>query len=107
MAHYLIQGSYTPETWAKLLKNPQDRGQAIRPMVEKLEGKLVSFYNSFGEYDVAVIVQVPNNVNAAALSLAAVSSGSMKNIKTTPLMTADEGMEAMRKAAAAGYRPPS
>jgi uncharacterized protein with GYD domain len=107
MAHYLIQGSYTADAWAKLVKSPQDRGQAIKPIVEKLDGKLLSFYNSFGEHDVVVIVEMPNNVSAAALSLAAYSGGALKNIKTTPLMTAAEGMDAMRKAAAAGYRPPS
>ena len=106
MAHYMIQASYTAEAWSKLIKSPQDRGQAIRPMIEKLGGKLVSFYNSFGEHDVLVIVQVPDNVSAAALSLAAVAGGAMKGIKTTPLMTAEEGMEAMRKAAVAGYRAP-
>jgi len=106
MAHYMIQASYTAEAWSRLIKSPQDRGQAIRPIIEKLDGKLVSFYNSFGEYDVVVIAQVPNNVSAAALSLAAVAGGALKGIRTTPLMTAEEGMEAMRKAAAAGYRPP-
>jgi uncharacterized protein with GYD domain len=61
---------------------------------------------SFGEYDAHVILQAPDNVTAAALSLAAAAGGSVKAVRTTPLMTMEEGMEAMRKAAAAGYRPP-
>jgi uncharacterized protein with GYD domain len=107
MAYYLIQAAFTPESWAKLVKNPQDRKAAIAPMVEKLGGRLESYWYSFGDYDSVVIVQVPDNVTAAALSLAASSAGALKGIKTTPLMTSEEGMAAMRKAAGAGYRPPN
>jgi uncharacterized protein with GYD domain len=106
MAYYLIQAAFTPESWAKLVKSPQDRKAAIAPMVEKLGGRLESYWYSFGDYDSVVIVQVPDNVTAAALSLAASAAGALKGIKTTPLMTSEEGMEAMRKAAGAGYRPP-
>jgi len=107
MAYYLIQSAFTPEAWAKLLKNPQDRRQAIAPMLEKLGGRLESYWIAFGDYDSVVIVQAPDNVTAAALSLAASAGGALKAIKTTPLMTMEESMEAMRKAASAGYRPPS
>jgi uncharacterized protein with GYD domain len=106
MAYYLIQAAFTPESWAKLVKSPQDRKAAIAPMVEKLGGRLESYWYSFGDYDSVVIVQVPDNVTAAALSLAASAAGALKGIKTTPLMTSEEGMAAMRKAAGAGYRPP-
>lgn len=106
MAYYLIQAAFTPEAWAKMVKSPQDRKAAIAPMIEKLGGRLESYWISFGDYDAAVILQAPDNVTAAALSLAASAGGSVKAIKTTPLMTMEEGMEAMRKAAAAGYRAP-
>ena len=107
MAYYLIQAAFTPEAWAKLVKNPQDRRQAIAPMIEKLGGRLENYWIAFGDYDSVVIVQAPDNVTAAALSLAASAGGALKAIKTTPLMTSEEAMEAMRKAATAGYRPPS
>lgn len=107
MAYYLIQGAFTPEAWAKLVKSPQDRRQALAPMMEKLGGRLESYWISFGEYDAVIICQAPDNVTAAALSLAGAAGGALRAIKTTPLMTMEEGMEAMRKAAAAGYRPPS
>jgi len=54
-----------------------------------------------------LIVEGMDNVTAAALSVGATAGGAIKSIKTTPLMTVEEGMEAMRKAAAAGYRPPA
>ena len=106
MPHYMIQAAYTPETWAGLAKQPQDRSRAIRPMVKNLKGRLVSYYNSFGDYDVVVIVELPDNEAAAAIAIAAAAGGALKAIKTTPLMTAQEGLNAMRKAMKAAYQPP-
>jgi len=71
-----------------------------------LGGRIESAYYAFGEYDVVGIMEMPDNVSAAALSLAASAGGAMKAIKTIPLMTIEEGIEAMRKAAGSGYRPP-
>lgn len=107
MAHYMIQAAYTPDAWAGLVKNPQDRAEAIRPAVEALGGKLVSFYMCFGDYDALGIAEMPDNVSAAAFSIAVSAGGAVKAAKTTPLMTVQEGMEAMRKAGQAAYRPPS
>jgi uncharacterized protein with GYD domain len=106
MAYYLIQAAFTPEAWGRLLKNPQDRREAVRPMIERMGGKLEGYWVAFGDYDSVLIAQVPDNVSAAALSLAATAGGAVKAIKTTPLMTMDEAMQAMRKAADAGYQPP-
>jgi uncharacterized protein with GYD domain len=107
MPYYMYQVSYTPEAWAGLAKKPQDRAKAIRPIIKKLKGRLVSFYLAFGEYDAVVVAELPDSEAAAALSVAASAGGAVKAIKTTPLMTVQEGMRAMRKAGSAGYRPPS
>jgi len=53
------------------------------------------------------IMNLPSNIEAAAFSLAATAGGAIKAIKTTPLMTIQEGITAMKKAAAAGYMPPA
>ena len=106
MARYLFQASYTPEAWAAQVKNPQNRVEAVRPVVESLGGKFESVYYAFGEYDVVVILDMPDNVSAAALSLALNAGGALKATKTTPLMAVEEGMEAMRKAGGVSYRPP-
>jgi uncharacterized protein with GYD domain len=106
MAHYLIEVAYTGEAWAAQVSNPQNRIEAIRPVIERLGGRIASAYYAFGEYDVVGIMEMPDNVSAAALSLAASAGGAVKAIKTIPLMTIEEGIEAMRKAAGAGYRPP-
>jgi uncharacterized protein with GYD domain len=103
----MVQAAYTRDAWGGLVKSPQDRAEALRPAIERLGGKLVSFYMSFGEYDAVVIAEMPDNVSAAGVSIAAAAGGAVKAIKTTPLMTVQESMEAMRKAGQAGYRPPS
>jgi uncharacterized protein with GYD domain len=106
MARYLFQASYTSEAWAAQVSHPQNRMDVIRPVIERLGGRLESAYLSFGDYDVVVIAEMPDHISAAAFSLAASAGGAVKAVKTTPLMTIEEGMEAMQKAAGAGYRPP-
>lgn len=107
MPYYLYQVAYTPEAWAGMVKKPQDRARAIRPIVKQLKGRLVSFYLAFGEYDVVGVAEFPDNESAAAFSMAVSAGGAVKAIRTTPLMTVQEGTQAMRKAGRASYRPPS
>jgi len=107
MAHYLFQVAYTPQAWASLLKNPHDRIEIVRPVLQKLGGDIESAYFAFGDYDLVGVMNVPSNVEAAAFSLAATAGGAVKSIKTTPLMTIQEGIGAMKKAASAGYVPPA
>lgn len=107
MAHYLFQVAYTPQAWATLLKNPHDRIEIVRPVLQKLGGDIESAYFAFGDYDLVGVMNLPSNVEAAAFSLAATAGGSIRAIKTTPLMTIQEGIGAMKKAAGAGYVPPA
>ena len=106
MAHYLLQVAYTPQAWAVMIKNPQDRVQALKPVLDKMGGKVESAYFAFGDYDFVAILQMPANADAAAFSIAAAAGGAVKSLKTTPLLTTAEGLDAMRKAAASGYTPP-
>jgi uncharacterized protein with GYD domain len=105
MPSYLVQASYTSEAIAALVKNPQNRTEIVRKAVETLGGKLVGSWLSFGDYDVVFIAEIPDLVSAAGLALAATAGGSLKTIKTTPLLTAEEGLAALKKAAASGYTP--
>jgi len=79
----LIQVAYTPEAWAAMIKNPQDRIEAVRPAVESVGGKLDAGYLAFGEYDLG-IAEFPDNAAAAAFSVATTSRGALKAFKTTP-----------------------
>jgi len=105
MALFLSQVAYNPEAWNALLKNPHNRFEAIRPAIDSLGGKLLHGWFAFGEYDVVAIMEMPTNVEAAAIAVAFAAGGACKAIKTTPLMTAAEGIEIMKKAATCGYRP--
>ena len=107
MAYYLLQVSYTPEAWSALLQNPRDRVGELRPVVEKLGGSFESAYFAFGEYDIVSILQMPANADMAAFSLAVAAGGACRAVKTTPLMTWEEGLQAMRKGGEAGYQPPT
>ena len=107
MGYYLVQFTYTPEAWATLIKTPQNRVEAVRPAIEKLGGSFEGVWFSFGEYDTVAILKMPDNTSAAAFSLMATAGGALKAFKTTPLLTVEEGIEAMKQAGTAGYRPPS
>ena len=105
MPLYMTRVSYTSEALAALTRNPENRGEAFGGLAETIGGRLVSFYNSFGEYDVLVIYEAPDE-STAAIVLAAISPGHLSRVKTTVLLSAEEGVEAMRKAGEATYRRP-
>jgi len=104
MPYFLTQASYTSESWSALVRNPHDRLEALRPAVEKLGGRIINAFYAFGEYDVVVISEMPDETSAAALAVAAAAGGSLRTTKTTHLMTAAEGVEILKKAATCGYK---
>jgi uncharacterized protein with GYD domain len=103
---YLIQLAYTPEAWAAMVKQPQNRLEAVRPVVERLGGKFEHAWLAFGEYDIVGVIELPENTDAAAFAMAVAAGGAAKTFKTTPLLSVEEGVEAMRKAQETGYRRP-
>jgi len=78
MATFLIQCSYTTEAVSSLVAKPQNRTNAIKKGVESLGGKLIGNWMSFGDYDVVLIAEFANNINAVALALAVTAGGSLK-----------------------------
>jgi uncharacterized protein with GYD domain len=108
MLHYLIQAIYKPEAIAALAKSPQDRVEVVRAVVERLGGQLDAGGLLFGDADMQLvgICTLPDNVAAAALSLCISAGGSVISVKTIPLISGAETLQALKKAAAAGYRPP-
>ena len=97
MARFLLEVSYTPQAWAAQLERPTNRIEALKPSLDTVGAKFESAYFAFGDYDIVAVIDAPDNVSAAALSLCFSAGGAVKAIKTTPLMTIDEGLEAMRK----------
>jgi uncharacterized protein with GYD domain len=106
MPRFLVQASYSGEGMSALIASPEDRAAAIRQVVEGMGGELKSLDYAFGDYDVVVIAELPDNITMAAISMAVSARGAVKDIKTTPLLSVDEAMEAMRKAGSVGYQPP-
>jgi uncharacterized protein with GYD domain len=106
MAHYMIQGSYSGETWAALAKNPEDRSAAARALAENLGGRIEAFYFCFGDDDFVTIGEFPDNVTAAAVAIAVSASKAFRHARTTPLITSQEMMTAAKKAGSVGYKAP-
>jgi uncharacterized protein with GYD domain len=105
MPHYLQQVAYSREGWEALVANPQNRIEAVRPAIEKLGGKIESAWFAFGDYDIVVITDLPDNVSAAAIAIAFAAGGACKSVHTTPLISTEEAIQAIRKAGECGYRP--
>ena len=106
MAHYLCQASYTSGSWATQIKNPENRIEKVGQMFASKGVRFVSGYYSFGEFDLCLILEGPDNVSAASALIAAAAGGAISKIQTTVLMTAEEGLEAIEGAGSVEYRPP-
>ena len=106
MPLYMTQFAYTQEAWATLAENPEDRSAPVRELLETMGGRLVSWYLSFGEYDGLAIYEAPDDATAGAVVVAAARPGHFRATKTTPLFTADESVEMMRRAGGTAYRAP-
>lgn len=106
MALYVTRFSYTPETWARLTQNPEDRRDAARTYIESVGGKLHGFWYAFGEFDGYTLWEAPDNVSMAAVALAIGGGGAMSKIETTPLLTVEETIEALGRAQSISYRRP-
>src|SRR5438132_3671297 len=106
MPFYLTRFSYTPATWAKLIKNPEDRRAAAKQYIEAVGGKLHGFWYAFGDHDGYNLWEAPDNVSMAATALAIGAGGALSSIQTTVLMTVDETLAALKKASSIKYRPP-
>ena len=106
MPLYLTRFSYTPETWAKLIQNPEDRRAAAKEYIEGVGGKLHGFWYAFGDYDGYTLWEAPDNVSMAATALAIGAGGALSSVHTTVLLTVDETLTALTMASSIKYRTP-
>jgi len=104
MPKYLFQGSYTLEGVRGLLKDGgSKRRAAAQHAVESVGGRLEAFYFAFGKDDVVLLVDAPDHVSIAAVSLAVSAAGGFAG-RTTVLLTPEEIDQAAKQAVS--YRPP-
>ena len=106
MPLYLSRFSYTPDTWNRLMANPEDRREAAGSYIESVGGKLHGFWYAFGTHDGYTLWEAPDNVSMAAVALAISGGGALSSLETTVLLTVDETLEALRKAGHVQYQPP-
>lgn len=97
MAKYLIQATYSAEGFEGVAKDKASgRKAALQKALASVGGKLDAIYYAFGDCDVVLIVEAPDNAAVAAFGMAACSTGLARTI-TTPLLTIDEADQAIKK----------
>jgi uncharacterized protein with GYD domain len=87
------------------VKEPQDRIAKVTPAIEAMGGRIEAAYYAFGDYDLVLICEMPDNASAAAFALAVGAGGTVASYRTTVLLTPDEAVEAMSKAGGSSYQP--
>jgi len=106
MPMYLTTFSYTPETWAMMIAQPEDRRRAAEAYIESVGGRLHGFWYAFGTHDGINIWEAPDNVSMAAVALAIGGGGALRSIETTVLLTVEETIDALGRAQGVGYTAP-
>ena len=95
MPKYLVQASYTTEGIQGLVRDSASGRRAdVQAAVKTLGGKVEAFYYAFGNDDVVLILDLPNNIKAAALGLTISGSGAVR-VRTTPLLTVEDVDQAL------------
>jgi len=97
MALYIYQASYTAKSMAAQLRDPQDPVEAIKSALEDLGATIVVAGFPFGEYDVLVVYEAPDDMTAASVAMAVAAAGDVKSAKTTRVLSGQEWVESLRK----------
>ncbi len=97
MVTTMIQFSYTPQAMSKLIKHPEDRSRYIKEVIEKLGGRMLSFYYTYGDYDGFVIVEAPDNISSLAVNFAADNPEVLAKTHTVVCIPVNDALQAMRK----------
>ena len=104
MPKYLVTASYTAEGARGLLKDGgSKRRQAIESALKAVGGRIESFYFALGKDDVYAIVDAPDHVAIASMTLAVGAAGGAVT-HTTVLLTPEELDQATKKKP--NYVPP-
>jgi uncharacterized protein with GYD domain len=97
MALYMYQAAYTAKSMAAQIKDPQDPIEAVKPTLEDLGAKMLVAGFPFGEYDVLIVYEAPDDMTAASVAMAIGAAGEVKSAKTTRLLSGQEFVESLRK----------
>ena len=104
MPKYLLEAHYSTEGAKGVMKEGgSGRRAAVAKMAEGVGGKLESLYFAFGGEDAFAVVDLPDNVTAAAVALAVSQSGAA-SLKTIVLLTPEDMDKAAKKSVEYGRR---
>jgi uncharacterized protein with GYD domain len=108
VAHYLIEVGYTPQAWSTQIDKQANVIERITPALDACGAKLECMYYSFGDVDLIGVIDFPTPEDAAAFALAVGSAGALRLYRTTQLLSVDQGIASLRKAAEVRkvYSPP-
>jgi len=106
MTQYLVEATYTPGAVGTMVSHPQNRREALRPVIERLGGRLDAFFHVASEPAAVAIVDLPDTAAAAAFVMAVTSSGAVRSLTLRALLTPEEAMLSMAAAAHMQYQPP-
>ena len=105
MPKYMIEAAYSPDGLKGVIaKGGSSRRTAIQAMAESLGGGVDALYFAFGDSDVFVVIDMPDNISTAAVMMTVSASGALSNAKTTVLLTPEDVDEAAQKSV--DYSPP-
>jgi uncharacterized protein with GYD domain len=97
MALFMYQASYTAKSMAAQLQEPQDPVEAIRPTLEEVGATMLVAGFPFGEYDLLIVYEAPDELTAAGVAMAVAAAGEVRDGKTTRLLSGQEWLESLRK----------
>jgi uncharacterized protein with GYD domain len=94
LSHYILLIKWTEQGISKINESP-DRFSSFKAMLEKVGGKLIGGYYTFGEYDVVIVMEAPKDEAAMSLMLKVGSAGNVRT-KTLKAFTAEEGIKIIK-----------
>lgn len=106
MSLYMSSFEYKPEVWAELVRSPENRTETVSRILDDAGCKLKGLWYAFGGSDGFALIEAPDNVTGAGISIAINASGAFRKFETTVLMTQDELLEALTKAQDVAYVAP-
>ena len=106
MPLYMVSFGYTPETWARLVQAPENRSETVSRMLEDVGCSLRGLWYAFGKADGFALIEAPDEITGAGLSVALAASGAFRSFDTTVLISTEQMVEALGKAQEVAYTAP-
>jgi hypothetical protein len=106
MPLFLIEAQQTPESWARLTANPENRAQASRDGAHLHEGRSVGYWYGLTPGHIISIIEAKDELAAAALLCVMYGSGAFQHLRTTVLLTPEQMLGVMDRARDIPYSPP-